>query len=110
MSKGSSVYLPNQRDAFPVLVAEFRSNQEPLVFLGEYKDGKIANKAGAIYGTSLVFLNTGNEFVPLGIYNSKEECVESLDLPMARAVVFADKEILQHLVATTCSPMNTCKL
>ncbi|CAX08913.1 membrane protein insertase YidC [Chlamydia trachomatis] len=92
LSKGSSVYLPNQRDAFPVLVAEFRSNQEPLVFLGEYKDGKIANKAGAIYGTSLVFLNTGNGFVPLGIYNSKEECVESLDLPMARAVVFADKE------------------
>ena len=91
-SKGGSVYLPNQQDALPVLVAEFRRNQEPLVFQGEYKDGKISNKEGAIYGTSLVFLNTGNEFVPLGIYNSKEECVESLDLPMARAVVFADKE------------------
>lgn len=91
-SKGGSVYLPNQQDALPVLVTEFRRNQEPLVFLGEYKDGKISNKEGAIYGTSLVFLNTGNEFVPLGIYNSKEDCVESLDLPMARAVVFADKE------------------
>ncbi|WP_080141434.1 membrane protein insertase YidC [Chlamydia suis] len=91
-SKGGSVYLPNQQDALPVLVTEFRRNQEPLVFQGEYKDGKISNKEGAIYGTSLVFLNTGNEFVPLGIYNSKEECVESLDLPMARAVVFADKE------------------
>lgn len=92
-SKGGSVYLPNQKDSFPVVVAEFRRNQEPLVFLGEYKDGKISNKTATIYGTSLVFLNTGNEFVPLGIYNSKEECVESLDLPMARAVVFADKEI-----------------
>lgn len=94
LSKGGSVYLPNQQDALPVLVAEFRRNQEPLVFFGEYKNGKLSNKAGTIYGTSLVFLNTGNEFVPLGIYNSKEECVESLDLPMARAVVFADKENL----------------
>ena len=58
-SKGGSVYLPNQQDALPVLVAEFRRNQEPLVFQGEYKDGKISNKEGAIYGTSLVFLKRG---------------------------------------------------
>ncbi|SYX08955.1 Oxa1Ec,putative inner membrane protein translocase component YidC,membrane protein insertase, YidC/Oxa1 family,60Kd inner membrane protein [Chlamydia poikilotherma] len=88
------VFLPVTTEALPVLVVEFRNNQEPVVFLGQYKQeqGKIYNKDSVVYGTSLVFWRSGNEYLPLGIYNSKEERLESLDLPITKAAIFNDSQ------------------
>ncbi|ASD30623.1 putative inner membrane protein translocase component YidC [Chlamydia abortus] len=91
-SHTGKVFLPVTSEALPVLVVEFRNNQEPIVFLGQYKqdEGKVYNKDSQVYGTSLVFWRSGNEYLPLGIYNSKEERLESLDLPMTKAAIFSN--------------------
>lgn len=88
------VFLPCMQEGLPVLVVEFRNNQEPVVFLGKYRQdqGKIYNPAGAVYGTSLVFWRAGDEYLPLGIYDSKEERLESLDLPVSQAAIFSEGE------------------
>ncbi|EPP30828.1 inner membrane oxaA domain protein, partial [Chlamydia psittaci 84-8471/1] len=36
-----------------------------------------------------MFWRSGNEYLPLGIYNSKEERLESLDLPITKAAIFS---------------------
>ncbi|EPP38448.1 membrane protein insertase YidC [Chlamydia avium] len=88
----SRVFLPVTSERLPVLVVEFRNNQEPIVFIGQYSQdqGKIYNKNSPIYGTSLVFWRSGNEYLPLGIYDSRTEKLESLDLPITRAAIFTD--------------------
>ncbi|BAE81307.1 inner membrane protein [Chlamydia felis Fe/C-56] len=88
------VFLPVTKEGLPVLVVEFRNNQEPVVFLGQYKQdqGKIYNKDSVVYGTSLVFWRSGNEYLLLGIYNSREERLESLDLPITKAAIFRDSQ------------------
>ncbi|SPN73454.1 Oxa1Ec,putative inner membrane protein translocase component YidC,membrane protein insertase, YidC/Oxa1 family,60Kd inner membrane protein [Chlamydia serpentis] len=88
------VFLPTNVKGLPVLVVEFRNQEEPLVFLGEYADGKIFNKDSTIFGTSLVFWKSGNEYLPLGLYDSRQEKLISLDLPTTRAVIFDDQDFI----------------
>lgn len=94
--EGGKIFLPASSSGFPVFVVEFRRNQEPTVFIGEYKNGKVINKDGKIYGTSLVFGRNGGEFIPLGIYDSKEESLISLDLSIANVVFFNEKQAINH--------------
>ncbi len=83
------VFLPSGDEGLPVLAVEFRNGREPIVFLGEYKQGKLLNKDSTVFGTSLVFWRSGNEYIPLGIYDSRSSRLESLDLPLSKAAVFA---------------------
>ncbi|WP_348664018.1 membrane protein insertase YidC [Chlamydia vaughanii] len=94
MSNVGKVFLPVTNESLPVLVVEFRNNQEPVVFVGQYRQdqGKIYNKDSTVFGTSLVFWRSGNEYLPLGIYNSKEERLESLDLPITKAAIFNESQ------------------
>lgn len=87
-SENAKVYLPLNDEVLPVLVVEFRNRKAPLVFLGEYKQGKIWNKDSEIFGTSLVFWRSGNKYLPLGVYDSQRERLTFIDLPMARAAIF----------------------
>lgn len=86
----SQVFLPLTDEGLPVMVVEFRNRQSPVVFLGEYRQGKLYNKDSAIYGTALVFWRTENEYVPLGIYDSKQEKLYALDLPVSKAALFTE--------------------
>ncbi|ANH79053.1 membrane protein insertase YidC [Candidatus Chlamydia sanziniae] len=94
------VFLPLVEN-LPVLVVEFRNNKEPLVFLGEYRQGKVVNKDSTIFGTSLVFWRSGNEYLPLGIYDSKEERLVTLNLPITQAVIFRDDQDLGKSLDST---------
>ncbi|CRI36801.1 Membrane protein insertase YidC [Chlamydia pneumoniae] len=86
------VFLPTNHEGLPVLVVEFRNNKEPLVFLGEYAQGRISNKDSTIFGTALVFWRSGSDYIPLGLYDSREEKLVSLDLPITRAVIFGNDQ------------------
>lgn len=92
-SEAKQIFFPTSSDHFPVFVIEFRNNKSPIVFIGEYKNGKIINRDSPIYGTSLVFGKSGNEFLPLGIYDSRDESLVSLDLSLAQVVFFDQKKV-----------------
>ncbi|WP_213357751.1 membrane protein insertase YidC [Chlamydiifrater phoenicopteri] len=85
------VFLPSVDSEIPVLVVEFRNGKDPLVFPGQYKKGKIFSKDFPILGTSLVFWRSGPDYLPLGVYDTIEERLVALNLPMTRAVVLNDK-------------------
>ncbi|EPP35613.1 membrane insertase, YidC/Oxa1 family domain protein [Chlamydia ibidis] len=93
LPESGKIFLPNTQEGLPVLAVEFRNNQEPIVFFGEYKQGRLYNKDGAIYSTSLVFWRSGNEYVPLGIYDAREERLESLDLPITKVAMFGAEQL-----------------
>lgn len=95
----SRVFLPVTNESLPVLVVEFRNNQEPVVFIGQYSQdqGKIYNKNCPVYGTSLVFWRSGNEYLPLGVYDSRTEKLEPLDLPITRAAIFTESRGINAL-------------
>ncbi|WP_201456872.1 membrane protein insertase YidC [Chlamydia sp. 17-3921] len=85
------VFLPSSDDALSILGVEFRNNKAPIVFLGEYKQGKVRNKEGDIFGTSIIFWRSGNRYIPLGVYDTRKEKLNFIDLPVTRAVIFEEQ-------------------
>ncbi|WP_213318395.1 membrane protein insertase YidC [Chlamydiifrater volucris] len=81
------VFLPSVESEIPVLIVEFRNDRDPFVFPGRYKQGRVFSNDFSILGTSLVFWRSGTDYLPLGVYDSIEERLVHLDLPMTRAVV-----------------------
>lgn len=85
------LFLPSSKEGLPVLIVEFRNNKDPLVLNGVYKNGKVIGNHSKVYGTSLIFWRSGNEYMPLGLYDTKEEKLFGLEIPITRAV-FVDNE------------------
>lgn len=79
-------FIPAEKESVPVICIEYRKNQEPYLFKGEYRNGKITNGSYSIYGNTLIFYLLGKECLPVGLYDPATEKLIPLELSENRAI------------------------